>query len=142
MRIGHEKWRGRNLKKDAGGRDGAEGKGNYTSWKASFEEAVREDKQIEAHVDKAIDDLNPLKVLNLFRRVTAADCELLGLDPTAGRPEEFVWQYISVPPVCIRPSVQQEAATCVSVFSRTPFPLPLLSPVPSSHLLLFSPSPD
>ncbi|GAA5868140.1 hypothetical protein JCM8547_003356 [Rhodosporidiobolus lusitaniae] len=111
MRIGHEKWRGRNLKKDAGGRDGAEGKGNYQSWKASFEEAIREDKQIEAHVDKAIDDLNPLKVLALFRKVTAADCELLGLDPTAGRPEEFIWQYISVPPVCIRPSVAQEAAT-------------------------------
>ncbi|GAA6029739.1 hypothetical protein JCM8097_001026 [Rhodosporidiobolus ruineniae] len=111
MRIGHEKWRGRNLKKDAGGRDGAEGKGNYQAWKASFEEAIREDKQIEAHVDKAIDDLNPLKVLSLFRKVTSADCELLGLDPTAGRPEEFIWQYISVPPVCIRPSVAQEAAT-------------------------------
>jgi len=99
------------LKKDAGGRDGAEGKGNYTAWKASFTEAIGEDKQLEAHVDKAIDDLNPLKVLTLFRKVTSADCELLGLDPTSGRPEEFVWQYISVPPVCIRPSVSQEAAT-------------------------------
>ncbi|GAA6004779.1 hypothetical protein JCM11491_002226 [Sporobolomyces phaffii] len=111
MRIGHEKWRGRNLKKEAGGRDGAEGKGNYTAWKASFTEAIGEDKQLEAHVDKAIDDMNPLKVLTLFRKVTSADCELLGLDPTSGRPEEFVWQYISVPPVCIRPSVSQEAAT-------------------------------
>ncbi|GAA5927574.1 hypothetical protein JCM3775_006021 [Rhodotorula graminis] len=111
MRIGHEKWRGRNLKKDAGGRDGAEGKGNHQAWKASFEEAIREDKQLEAHVDKAIEDLNPLKTLSLFRKVTSADCELLGLDPTAGRPEEFLWQYISVPPVCIRPSVSQEAAT-------------------------------
>ncbi|GJN89850.1 hypothetical protein Rhopal_002839-T1 [Rhodotorula paludigena] len=111
MRIGHEKWRGRNLKKEAGGRDGAEGKGNYQAWRASFDEAVREDKQIETHIDKAIDDLNPLKVLSLFRKVTSADCELLGLDPTAGRPEEFLWQYISVPPVCIRPSVSQEAAT-------------------------------
>lgn len=117
MRIGHEKWRGRNLKKEAGGRDGAEGKGNYQAWKASFEEAVREDKQLEAHVDKAIEDLNPLKTLSLFRKVTSADCELLGLDPTAGRPEEFLWQYISVPPVCIRPSVSQEAATCVPAFS-------------------------
>ncbi|GAA5869946.1 hypothetical protein JCM1840_007679 [Sporobolomyces johnsonii] len=111
MRIGHEKWRGRNLKKDAGGRDGAEGKGNYQAWKASFTEALGEDKQLEAHIEKAIDDINPLKALSLFRKVPAADCELLGLDPTAGRPEEFIWQYISVPPVCIRPSVTQEAAT-------------------------------
>ncbi|BGP31083.1 DNA-directed RNA polymerase III subunit C1 (rpo31) [Rhodotorula toruloides] len=111
MRIGHEKWRGRNLKKDAGGRDGAEGKGNYTAWRESFAEAVKEDKMLEPHIDKAIDDLNPLKVLTLFRKITSSDCELLGLDPTAGRPEEFLWQYISVPPVCIRPSVAQEAAT-------------------------------
>ncbi|POY73995.1 putative DNA-directed RNA polymerase [Rhodotorula taiwanensis] len=111
MRIGHEKWRGRNAKKDAGGRDGVEGKGNYQAWRDSFNEALHEDKQLEMHIDKAIEDLNPLKALTLFRKITSADCELLGLDPTAGRPEEFIWQYISVPPVCIRPSVAQEAAT-------------------------------
>lgn len=113
MRIGHEKWRGRNAKKDASGRDGVEGKGNFQAWRDSFNEALHEDKQLEMHIDKAIEDLNPLKALTLFRKITNADCELLGLDPTAGRPEEFIWQYISVPPVCIRPSVQQEAATCV-----------------------------
>ena len=39
------------------------------------------------------------------------DCELLGLKPLHGRPEEFLWQYISVPPVCIRPSVAQDGAS-------------------------------
>jgi len=39
------------------------------------------------------------------------DCELLGLRPEFGRPEQYIWQYICVPPVCIRPSVQQEGAT-------------------------------
>ncbi len=39
------------------------------------------------------------------------DCELLGLRPEFGRPEEFLWQYISVPPVCIRPSVAQDGAS-------------------------------
>src|SRR5271169_1550693 len=39
------------------------------------------------------------------------DCELLGLHPGWGRPEEFIWQYISVPPVCIRPSVAQDGAS-------------------------------
>lgn len=43
----------------------------------------------------------------------AQDCELLGLHPDFGRPEEYIWQYISVPPVCIRPSVAQDGATCV-----------------------------
>jgi DNA-directed RNA polymerase III subunit RPC1 len=31
--------------------------------------------------------------------------------PSFGRPEEFVWQYISVPPVSIRPSVAQDGAS-------------------------------
>lgn len=39
------------------------------------------------------------------------DCELLGLHPSFGRPEEYIWQYISVPPVCIRPSVAQDGAS-------------------------------
>ena len=39
------------------------------------------------------------------------DCELLGLKPQHGRPEEYIWQYISVPPVCIRPSVAQDGAS-------------------------------
>ena len=39
------------------------------------------------------------------------DCELLGLRPEFGRPEQFIWQYISVPPVAIRPSVAQDGAS-------------------------------
>lgn len=39
------------------------------------------------------------------------DCELLGLKPSHGLPQEYIWQYISVPPVCIRPSVQQDGAS-------------------------------
>ncbi|MCP6423446.1 hypothetical protein NL463_29490, partial [Klebsiella pneumoniae] len=54
---------------------------------------------------------NPLRVLDLFRRISDEDCELLGLKPQFGRPEEYIWQYICVPPVCIRPSVAQDGAT-------------------------------
>lgn len=66
---------------------------------------------VAPHLNKALDDLNPLRVLDLFRRISDEDCELLGLRPEFGRPEQFIWQYICVPPVCIRPSVQQEGAT-------------------------------
>ena len=60
---------------------------------------------------KAADDLNPLRVLNLFKRITAEDCELLGMDPAEGKPEMFIWQYFPTSPVCIRPSVPQDGAT-------------------------------
>lgn len=52
--------------------------------------------------------MNPLRVLHLFQKITANDCELLGMHPAEGRPEMFIWQYIPAPPVCIRPSVAQE----------------------------------
>jgi DNA-directed RNA polymerase III subunit RPC1 len=66
---------------------------------------------VTPHLARAQEDLNPLRVLDLFKRISDEDCELLGLRPEYGRPEEYIWQYICVPPVCIRPSVAQEGAT-------------------------------
>ncbi|KAK0536264.1 DNA-directed RNA polymerase III subunit C1 (rpo31) [Tilletia horrida] len=66
---------------------------------------------ITPHLGRAQDDMNPLKVLELFKRISDEDCELLALRPEFGRPEQYIWQYICVPPVCIRPSVAQDGAT-------------------------------
>lgn len=77
----------------------------------SFAAAKRANHDLEKHVKKAMDDLNPLKVLNLFKQVLPTDCELLGMNPLEGRPEMFIWQYVPAPPVCIRPSVQQDSAS-------------------------------
>ncbi|KAK7398588.1 DNA-directed RNA polymerase III subunit C1 (rpo31) [Neonectria punicea] len=78
---------------------------------ASFTEACHENPELEKHLRKAMEDLNPLKVLKLFKTIGPTDCELLGLDPTEGRPEMFIWQFLPAPPVCIRPSVAQENAS-------------------------------
>ncbi len=67
--------------------------------------------EVRQHLSRAVEDLNPLKVLELFRRISEEDCELLGLQPQHGRPEEYLWQYVCVPPVCIRPGVAQDANT-------------------------------
>ncbi|KAF6762523.1 DNA-directed RNA polymerase III largest subunit [Ephemerocybe angulata] len=81
-------------------------------WKRSFAPAVEAQKELGLYINKALhEDLNPLKVLDLFRKISDEDCELLGLHPEWGRPEEFIWQYVSVPPVCIRPSVAQDGAS-------------------------------
>lgn len=77
----------------------------------SLVEARKSINEIEKHVKKAMDDMNPLRVLNLFRRIRPSDCDLLGMDPKDGRPENFLWQYIPAPPVCIRPSVPQDNAS-------------------------------
>ncbi|KAL2855343.1 hypothetical protein BJY01DRAFT_243310 [Aspergillus pseudoustus] len=77
----------------------------------SLEEARSTNPEVEKHYKKAQDDLNALRVLNLFKRISDSDCELLGLDPKEARPEMFLWQFIPAPPVCIRPSVGQDASS-------------------------------
>jgi DNA-directed RNA polymerase III subunit RPC1 len=80
-------------------------------FKASFEEAKKNNNEIEKHSRKAMEDLNPLRVLNLFKMISPSDCELLNINPAEGRPEMFIWQYVPTPPVCIRPSVAQDSAS-------------------------------
>ncbi|KAF8516682.1 hypothetical protein JB92DRAFT_2909925 [Gautieria morchelliformis] len=100
LRIVHDKFRAKKSAEE------------MEKWKASFGNAIQQQKELSIFVGRAAsEDLNALKVLDLFRRISAEDCELLGLKPATGLPQEFIWQYISVPPVCIRPSVQQDGAS-------------------------------
>ncbi|KAK2152800.1 hypothetical protein LSH36_317g01042 [Paralvinella palmiformis] len=71
----------------------------------SFDEAVEYNKEIEPLLSKAQEILNPLIVLNLFKRISEEDIPLLLMDPEAGRPENLILTRILVPPLCIRPSV-------------------------------------
>ena len=77
----------------------------------SLEFAKETNKEVATHFRKAQDDMNPLRVLNLFKRISPDDCELLGMNPEEGRPEMFIWQYVPAPPVCIRPSVAQDMSS-------------------------------
>jgi len=81
------------------------------TFQRSFEEAKKNNADLDKHMKKAMDDLNPLRVLNLFKMITPSDCELLGMNPAEGRPEMFIWQFVPAPPICIRPSVAQENAS-------------------------------
>ncbi|KAF8306249.1 beta and beta-prime subunits of DNA dependent RNA-polymerase [Clavulina sp. PMI_390] len=80
-------------------------------WEAGFISAAETQREVKQLLGKAFDDLNPLKVLDIFRRITNEDCELMGMNPSQSRPEHYLWQYISVPPVCIRPSVAQDGGS-------------------------------
>ncbi|CCJ29412.1 unnamed protein product [Pneumocystis jirovecii] len=77
----------------------------------TFETILKSTPDMKTHLSKAHDDLNPLKVLNLFKQIPPMDCELLGINPLKGRPEMFIWQCIPAPPVCIRPSISQDGAS-------------------------------
>lgn len=79
-------------------------------WDKEFDEVFERNPELEKFVKRIHDDLNPLKVLNLFKQITPSDCELLGIDSArGGRPEMYIWRYLPAPPVCIRPSVTMDA---------------------------------
>ncbi|KAI9497890.1 hypothetical protein BDB00DRAFT_755731 [Zychaea mexicana] len=99
MKITHDKYRLKRVANEA------------EEFRKSFNAAANTMPEIKTHIAKAQDDLNPLKVLRLFQRVTPEDCELLGLSEEHGRPEWYIWQYLPVPPACIRPSVMQDDNT-------------------------------
>ena len=74
----------------------------------SFETAKAANPELDKHLKKAVDDMHPLRVLNLFKKISPEDCELLAMIPEDARPEMLIWEYMPVPPVALRPSVMQE----------------------------------
>ncbi|CAG8468336.1 8399_t:CDS:10 [Diversispora eburnea] len=80
-------------------------------FKNTFVNAVETTPELKAHLHKAQEDLNAMKVLDLFKKISDEDCELLGLDPQNARPELLIWQRVPVPPVAIRPSIAQDNAS-------------------------------
>ncbi|KAH6870592.1 hypothetical protein BKA58DRAFT_361531 [Alternaria rosae] len=74
----------------------------------SFDTAKSANPDLDKHLKKAVDDMHPLRTLNLFKKISPEDCELLAMIPEDARPEMLIWEYMPVPPVALRPSVMQE----------------------------------
>ena len=79
------------------------------TWDDSFKEAMNYNPELERHVHKAMKDLSPVRVFQLFEDIAQGDYALLGI--RAGYPQSLLWTHVPVPPVCIRPSVGQEGAS-------------------------------
>ena len=78
----------------------------------SFELARKNNPEVDRHMKKVSDDMNPIRVYKIFKKIPAIDVELLGMDPhNGGRPEHLIWTHIPAPPVAIRPSVAQDQAS-------------------------------
>ncbi|KAL4425069.1 hypothetical protein ABPG77_010383 [Micractinium sp. CCAP 211/92] len=78
----------------------------FNMYRGEFEEAAKHNEILGANLGKVVDDLHPVRVLQLFSAIPQEDCELLDL---AGRPEDLLMTALPVPPVCIRPSVEMDA---------------------------------
>ncbi|XP_028332560.1 DNA-directed RNA polymerase III subunit RPC1 isoform X2 [Gouania willdenowi] len=71
----------------------------------SFDTAVEHNKLMEPLLTRAQENLNPLVVLNIFKRIPLEDVPLLLMNPDAGKPADLIITRLLVPPLCIRPSV-------------------------------------
>uniref|UniRef100_A0A8C4YNB1 DNA-directed RNA polymerase subunit n=1 Tax=Gopherus evgoodei TaxID=1825980 RepID=A0A8C4YNB1_9SAUR len=76
-----------------------------SSFLQSFETAIEHNKEVESLLGRAQENLTPLMVLNLFKRIPAEDIPLLLMNPEAGKPSDLLLTRLLVPPLCIRPSV-------------------------------------
>ncbi|PSC73949.1 DNA-directed RNA polymerase III subunit rpc1-like isoform X2 [Micractinium conductrix] len=74
-------------------------------YRQEFDDAVKHNEGLGAHLNKVVDDLHPVRVLQVFSAIPQEDCELLDLQ---GRPEDLLMTHLPVPPVCIRPSVEMD----------------------------------
>lgn len=99
LKITHERYRSKTVKAD------------YEDFKKGFGGAIRQQREIGGMLGKAFEDVHALRCLEIFKKISDEDCELLGLKPELGRPEDYIWQYVHVPPVCVRPSIPQDGAT-------------------------------
>lgn len=72
-------------------------------------QVVARHPELDKFMKRVYEDLNPLKVLYLFKQISPQHCELLGIDAArGGRPETYIWRFLPAPPVCIRPSVMMD----------------------------------
>ena len=58
IRIVHEKYRAKKVSEE------------YENFKNSFNNAIEATPEMKAHISKAQEDMNPLRVLNLFKAIT------------------------------------------------------------------------
>lgn len=99
LKLVHEKYKGRHSEEE------------LEALIKSLDTAMSLNKEIPQIVSAAVppmEDLLPTRVLELFRKISDDDCEILWIDPLIGRPENLVLQNLLVPPVPIRPSVAMD----------------------------------
>lgn len=85
------------------------GRGNedaHAQFLRDFEYALKHNQELEALHSRVQEQLDPMMIQELFRRIPPEDIELLDMSALHALPPNLIFQYMPVPPVSIRPSVQ------------------------------------
>lgn len=80
---------------------------DHETFKDQFSEAAKDNPELAKLIKGAVEDLTPLFVVRLLRKVPLEDYVLLNLGTTGNSLENMITTTFVAPPVCIRPSVAQ-----------------------------------
>ncbi len=70
-------------------------------------EAVRiSNKEVEGALKKYVEDITPVRALQLFEKIRPEDVCLFDMNPDLCKPADMLITHLPVPPISIRPSVQ------------------------------------
>ena len=70
-----------------------------------FEHSCTINTELEKTMKDAVEELDPLKVYNIFSKIREEDIPLLHMNSKFCRPIDLLIFQLPVPPLCIRPSV-------------------------------------
>lgn len=72
---------------------------------SDFQYSCSVNSALESSLKSSYEEIDPLKVLDMFERIRDEDVPLFDMDPQYCRPCDLIITHIPVPPSCIRPSV-------------------------------------
>lgn len=97
LKIIHEKYKARHMEDE------------LDSLMEKLHNSMKLNKDVQTSIGNAVEDLLPTRALELLKKITDEDCEVMWVDPLIGRPENLILQNLLVPPVPIRPSVAMDS---------------------------------
>lgn len=74
-----------------------------------FEHSCTVNPDIERSLRDTFDDLDPLKVQQIFEKIRDEDIQLFHMSSGLCKPVDLLITHVPAPPVCIRPSVAVSA---------------------------------
>lgn len=76
-----------------------------------FEHSCAVNPEIEKSLKDTFEELDPLKVHQIFSRINEDDVQLFHMKANLCRPLDLLVNHVPTPPLCIRPTVMVDAGT-------------------------------
>ena len=76
-----------------------------------FEHSCAVNSEVEKSIKDALEELDPLKVQQIFSRINDDDIQLFHMNANLCKPLDLLVTHVPTPPLCVRPTVMVDAGT-------------------------------